>query len=170
MIDVFLGALIFSILCVTLFFEKSIGLSMILFIGPFTYYLIYLLKKNKKIENTKAKILIIPILLLASTYFIFNNSFFNDLNRLAIPVLLVLMIMGLFNEKIRINIDFIGKILGVFIIPISFIGETFGKLKSCLQNRVKIKIDSKNEAVIKEVVKAMIITIPIVLGIIMLLS
>lgn len=170
MIDIFLGALIFSILCVTLFFEKSIGLSMILFIGPFTYYLIYLLNKNKKIENIKAKILIIPILLLASTYFIFNNSFFNDLNRLAIPVLLVLMIMGLFNEKIRINIDYIGKILGVFIIPISFIGETFGKLKNCLQNRVKIKIDSKNEAVIKKVVKAMIITIPIVLVIIMLLS
>ena len=168
MIDVFLGALIFSILCVTLFLGKSIGLSMILFVGPFTYYLIYLLKKNKKIENAKAKILIIPILLLASTYFIFNNSFFNDLNRLAIPVLLVLMIMGLFNEKIRINIDYIGKILGVFIIPISFIGETFGKLKKCLQDRVKI--DSKNEVLIKKVVKAMIITIPIVFVIIMLLS
>lgn len=170
MIDIFLGALIFSILCVTLFFEKSIGVSMVLFIGPFTYYLIYLLKKNKKIENTKASILIIPILMLASTYFIFNNSFFNELNILVIPILLVLMIMGLFNEKIRINIDFIGKILGMFIIPISFMGETFEKLKNCLQDRAKIKIDSKNEALIKKVVKSMIITIPIILVIIILLA
>ena len=170
MINMFLGALIFSILCVTLFFEKSIGLSMLLFIGPLTYYLIYLLEKNKKIENPKAKILMNPIILLASTYFIFNNSFFNDLNRLAIPVLLVLMIMGLFNEKIKINADFIGKILGVFIIPISFIGETFGKLKNCLQDKLKIKIDSKNEAKIKKVIKAVCITLPIVLVIIILLS
>ncbi len=32
MIDIFVGAIIFSIWCITLFFGKSIGLSMFLFI------------------------------------------------------------------------------------------------------------------------------------------
>lgn len=143
---------------------------MLLFIVPLTYYLIYILKKNKKIENPKAKILIIPIVLLASTYFIFNNSFFNDINRLAIPILLALMIMGLFNEKIKMNLDFIGKILGLCIVPISFIGETFEKLTKCLKGKLKLNIDARNEAEIKKVIKAIFITLPIVLVIIILLS
>lgn len=99
MINIAIGALILSIWCIAMFFDKSIGLSMILFIAPLTYYLIYILEKNKKIVNPKAKKLIIPIVLLASTYFIFNNSFFNAINVLVIPTLLIIMILGLFNEK-----------------------------------------------------------------------
>ena len=72
---------------------------MLLFIGPFAYYIIYILEKNEKIENSKAKILIIPIILLSATYFLFNNSFFNDLNILVIPLLIIFMILGLFNEN-----------------------------------------------------------------------
>jgi len=170
MINIFFGALIFSVLFVTLFFDKSIGLSMILFIGPFAYYIIYLLEKNKKIENSKAKILIIPIILLSATYFLFNNSFFNDLNILVIPLLIIFMILGLFNEKLKINPDFIGKILEMFLVPLSFIGETFEKLRNCLEEKLKINIDSRKEAKIKKVAKSILITLPIVLVIIILLS
>ena len=80
MMNIFIGALILSIWCVTLFFGKSIGLSMLLFVVPLTYYIIHILEKNNKIENPKAKVLIIPITLLASTYFLYNNSLFNTLN------------------------------------------------------------------------------------------
>ena len=64
MINLGIGALIFAIWLVILFFGKSIGLSMLLFSIPFSYFFIYILEKNNKIKNSKAKILLIPILLL----------------------------------------------------------------------------------------------------------
>ena len=102
MINIFIGALILSIWCVTLFFEKSIGLSMLLFVVPLTYYIIHILEKNNKIENSKAKILIIPITLLASTYFLYNNSFFNTINILVIPTLIIIMILFVYNKILNI--------------------------------------------------------------------
>ena len=77
---VFCISLLISIWLVILFWGKNIGLSMLLFIGPFLYFLITFLEENNKIKYKKSKILIIPITLLASTYFVFNNSFFNTLN------------------------------------------------------------------------------------------
>ena len=73
MSSIFIGALVFSLLYMILFFEKNLGLSVMMFIVPLTYYLIYILKKRDKVKNEKARILIIPIALLSSTYFIFNK-------------------------------------------------------------------------------------------------
>lgn len=170
MINLLIGAFLFSIWCVTLFFGKSIGLSMLLYVVPLTYYIIYILEKNKKIVNPKAKILIIPIVLLASTYFIFNNSFFNAINRSAIPALLIIMILELLNEKLELKFSLISKIIGMFFVPITFIGETFEKLRICLEDKFKINIDSKKEQKIKKIVKSICITIPVILIIIILLS
>ena len=79
---------------------------MMIFIVPLMYYILHILEKNNKIKNKKAKILIIPITLLASTYLIFNNTFFNILNIFVIPILLVIMIMILLGEKIKIETIF----------------------------------------------------------------
>lgn len=170
MIDIFIGAVIFSIWCVTLFFGKGIGLSMFLFIVPITYFIIHLLEKNRKQINSKAKILIIPIILLASTYFIFNNSFFNTINIFAIPVLVIFMILESFKENIELNLGLISKILEMFFVPLSFIGETFEKLRQSLEGKFKINIDSNKDRKIKKVIEAICITLPIVLVIIVLLS
>lgn len=170
MIDIFIGALILSIWCITLFFGKSIGLSMFLFVLPLTCYLIHILEKNKRIENLKAKILIIPITLLASTYFIFNNSFFYIINIFAISILLVLMVLGLLGEKFELKINLINKIFEILFAPISFIGETFEKLRNSLEEKFKINIDSRKEQKIKEVIRAILITILVVLIIVVLLS
>lgn len=170
MIDIFVGAVIFSIWCITLFFGKSIGLSMFLFIVPITYFIIHLLEKNRKQINSKAKILIIPIILLASTYFIFNNSFFNTINIFAIPILVIFMILELFKENIELNLGLIGKILEMFFVPLNFMGETFEKLRQSLEGKFKINIDSDKDKKIKKVIKAIIVTFPIVLVIVGLLS
>ena len=55
MISLGIGALIFAIWFVILFFGKSIGLSMLLFSIPFSYFFIYILEKNNKISNTTIK-------------------------------------------------------------------------------------------------------------------
>lgn len=170
MINIFIGALVLSIWCVTLFFEKRIGLSMLLFILPLTYYIIYILEKNNKIENSKAKILIIPIILLSSTYFIFNNTFFNAMNSFIIPILIIIMISSLFNEKFKFNLGLITKIIELVFIPLSCIGETFEKLKEYISNTFKLNIESEKQQKVGKIMKSIFITIPVVLVIILLLS
>ena len=170
MMNIFIGALLLSIWCVTLFFGKSIGLSMLLFVVPLTYYIIHILENNNKIENPKAKVLIIPITLLASTYFLYNNSLFNTLNIFIIPTLIVIMVLALFKETFNLNISTGIKIFDVFFTPIMFFGETFEKLTRLFEEKCKINIDSKKDKKIKTVIKSIFITIPIALVIILLLS
>ena len=99
-IEITVGALLLAIWTVTLFFEKTIGLSMIFFALPLTFLIIYFLGKNNKIKNNKAKLFLIPIFLLSFTYGIFNNAFFNILNIVIIPVLIIIMVVGLFSKNI----------------------------------------------------------------------
>ena len=102
--NIFIVSLILAIWSVVLFYGKQIGLSMLLFIIPITYYLIFILEKNNKIENNKAKILLIPIILLASTYFIYDNHFFNNLNLIVIPFLIIIMLVSLFTNVFNLEI------------------------------------------------------------------
>ena len=170
MISIGMGALLFAIWLVILFLGKSIGLSMLLFSIPFSYFFVYILEKNNKIKNSKAKFLLIPILLLSSTYFIYDNSFFNSINLIIIPILFCFMILGLIGENFEIEVDTIGKILGSFFNPLSFIGESTIKFVDSIKEKLKINIKSNNEEKMKRIFKAVLITIPIVLVIIILLS
>lgn len=170
MINLSLGALILAIWVVTLFFGKTIGLSMLLFITPFVYFLTYMLEKHNKIKNSKSRILLIPILLLSSTYFIYDNAFFNSLNKLIIPTLISFMVLSAIGEKFEINLEIVGKILGSFFTPISYIGESIMKLTDSIGEKLKIDTNSEKEYKHKKIVKGIMITFPIVLVIIILLS
>lgn len=163
---IFLGSLLISIWIVVLFWGKSIGLSMLFLIAPFIYFLISLLEKRNKIEYKEAKILIIPIVLLASTYFIFDNSFFNKLNLIVIPVLIVLMIIKL-TEK-NLNIDkFCLRFVELIIDPLTFIEPTMSELKDCISSMFKVK---RNEEKENNIGRAILLTIPLVIVVIALLA
>ena len=169
MSSIFIGALVFSILYMILFFGKNLGLSVMLFIVPLAYYLIYILKKKDRIKNESAKILIIPIALLSSTYFIFNNEFFYTLNIPVIILLITIMIMVLLGEKIKIN-TIIAKILNVIFEPLCYIGESITALKDKIKERLNIKTDPEKSKKRWNIIKGICISIPIVFVIILLLS
>lgn len=166
--DIFIGALIFSVWSVTLFFGKKIGLSMLLFAIPITFFIIHILEENKKEIDTKAKILVVPITLLAGAYCIFNNDFFNKLNILVIPLLVIYMILELLKDKIEINLRLIGKIIELALFPLNYIGINFGKLKVYFEVNYNIDKEKNNQG--KELLKGIIIIFPIVLIIICLLA
>ena len=167
--SIFIGTLILSIWSVILFFGKSIGLSMMIFIVPLMYYILHILEKNNKIKNKKAKILIIPITLLASTYLIFNNTFFNILNIFVIPILLVIMIMILLGEKMQIETIF-ENIIEIIFEPLGHLDEVFRKIIDCIKDKLNIKKDDEKKEKNKNIIKGLCITIPIVLVIIALLA
>lgn len=170
MTEMLIGAIAFAIWSVTLFWGKDIGLSMFLFVFPFTYFILDLLERNQKIKNKKIKMLVIPILLLASSYVIFDNEFFNCINIIVIPALVIIMIMGLVREKFQIKLDWIKEMIEIVMVPISFVSETFEKLRQTIENKLKINLDGRKDKKIKKVVKGILITIPIVFIIILLLS
>lgn len=170
MIDIFLGAIIFAIWSVMLFYGKAIGLSMLLFSIPITLFIIYILEKCNNNLNKRAKILIIPIALLSSTYLIYNNRFFNLLNIIVIPTLVNFMILGLYKEKFEIKFNLIGKILKVIFTPFEYIGEAFKKSRKIFKQVEIIDNDSRKSKNTKRVLKALLITVPVVFVIIWLLS
>lgn len=163
---IFLASLLMSVWIVVLFWGKNIGLSMFLAIVPFVYLLIDLLEKKEIIKYRKSKVLIIPIILLSSTYFIFDNSFFNTLNFIVIPTLIVFMIIKFFENKLNIDKFFL-RIIELVIDPLTYIETIFTKLKDCLFSILKFKRSGKKES---SITKGLIITIPLVIIIIALLA
>ena len=170
MISCFLGAILFGIWTIVLFYEKSIGLSMTLFAVPISLYVIYLLQKNEKIENKKAMVLIIPIFLLSITYFIFNNIFFRCINIIAIPVLQLLMIISLCNKKICLNLEFFSNFAEIIFNPFNYLIEALGKVKQLFLDMFNVNIETEKNDKIKKVIRAILITLPLVILILFLLS
>ena len=168
-INIFLGAILLSIWSVILFFGKQLGLSMLLFAIPITYYIVTLLEKTNKIKNKNSRFLIIPIIILASTYFIFNNSFFNLLNLLVIPILLIIMILSLTTTKL-IAKTLLERILDIVIEPFAYIGETMTELRNLLAGKFNINKEKTKDKKSNNIIKGICITVPLVIIIIAILA
>lgn len=162
-----IGSLILSILHSVLFFRKNVGISVLLFTIPAVLFLIYVLDKKGKIKNKKALFLSIPIFLLSSTYFIFNNSFFNVLNIFAILALLASMIIWAISDEFKFSL-LLSKIFNIILGPIEFIGQSFRIIRENLFNTSKKDENSKIN-ITKKVIKAILISLPILLVVLFLL-
>ena len=152
-----------AILQSILFWNKNLGISVFIFVLACILYLIYILSKNNKIINKKALIFVIPIILLSSTYFIFNNELFKILNIFVIVALGVTMCVYLSKSKIKWP-DFLKKIGCVF-------GGMFESVSDII-NTFKIPENKKeNESLkkVKKIGKSLLITIPIILVVLILL-
>lgn len=159
----FVGALLLGIWATILFFGKDIGLSMILFIVPFIYILIKILKDKQKINNKNAKILILPIILLSSTYFFYNNKFLNILNLFVIPILILILILELFEKDLEMCF-LIENINEIIFTPISYLDITIEKIKEFFDMKIHIRRENNN------ILKAILVAIPVVMFVIILLS
>ena len=172
MISIGVGALILAICFSTLFVGKSVGLSMLLFVISFSYFFIYILEKNGKIKNKKAKFLLVPIILLSSTYFIYNNSFFSLCNLIVIPTLFIFLILSLIGEKMDLNKDLLIKFFGVIFNPINYIGESTEQFLKTIRdiNKPNFSNNEIKKGKIKKIVKAIVTILPLIIVILVLLS
>ena len=94
-----LGSLIISILQSILFYGRSLGISVIIFTLITTGIIWCILHKKDKIINKKALILMIPIMLLSCTYFIYGSPVFYITNIIVILGLILLMFRMATTEK-----------------------------------------------------------------------
>ena len=94
-----LGSLILSVTHSILFYGKEIGISMILFTILGNVILYYILSKKNKIINKKGFVLLIPIVLISFTYFIYANTTLQMLNIFALLILNIIMYSIVVGEK-----------------------------------------------------------------------
>lgn len=165
-----IASLLFSILATILFFGQNLGVSVILFVIPYLGFSIYYIEKRQKAKNRKAYLLVVPIVLLAATYFIYQNRFFQIFNIIVMLILYNIMLIWCMEQKYEL--EFVMKrILGLFLKPFSFlsialhqIGHVFTSKKP--QNeKMKLK-----KGITKQIMIGVGVSIPLLILIIALLS
>ena len=166
MSSIFICGIILSILQSILFWEKEPGISVLLFMSSFIIGLIYLMYKHKKVENKKAFIFAIPIILLSATYFIYHNTLFQTINVLVIVILTI--IMCIYTTRVHVKVqEFLTK--AIELLAGSF--ESISDVIDSLKNKFKKKEDIENEksAKLKQGVKSFVYAIPVILIVFILL-
>lgn len=135
-----IGSLILSILHSILFYGQDLGVSVLLFAVVSIFLLMAFLKKHDKIKNSNALYLTFPILLLSTTYFIFNNTFFYVVNLVVIPLLLGVMIVWACTDIFKLR-EAIGKSINLVVGSLEFIPGACSLIKSA----VKIQAGKEKE-------------------------
>lgn len=116
---ILIGALFLSLWQSLLFWEQDLGISVLLFTIPIIWITTKLLKGN--IKNKKALLISIPIIVLSSTYFIFDNLTFYLINIVLIPILYLIMIIWAISDfQIK---SIIYKIILMIFEPLNYIGD-----------------------------------------------
>ena len=94
-----IGSLILSLTQSILFYGKQIGISMLIFEVVCNGIILFVLNQKEKIQNKAGLWLMVPIVLLSSTYFIFANRTFYVANIFVIFALNFIMYVILTNSK-----------------------------------------------------------------------
>lgn len=116
---ILIGALFLSLWQSLLFWKQDLGISVLLFIIPIIWITTKLLKGN--IKNKKALLISIPIIVLSSTYFIFDNLTFYLINIVLIPILYLIMVIWAISDfQIK---SIIYKIILMIFEPLNYIGD-----------------------------------------------
>ena len=157
----FIMTIILCILHSILLVSQSFGINVLLFTIPLLGTIIYFLKYNESIVNKKGLLLIIPILILSSTYFIYNNVF-NIINILVIPFLYLLLYVVTLN-KLKYFKDLLIEPIKLVFRPLDYISNFYKESIS------EIPKDKISPTAIK-VFKSLIIVIPIVIVVLFLLT
>ena len=122
--------------------------------------IIKLLDSFKKINNKKALLICIPIILLSSTYLLFQNKIFTAINTIVIFILFGLMIVLATTQKKNID-NIIEKLFFLFIGPLNLI-KTATKIINKNIFRKKTKKYQKNKQIYKQILKGFLVSLPLV--------
>lgn len=163
MSNLFLWIFLLTILYSILFYGKTLGLSVILFVPLVLMFVIYVLKKYNKIQNKKGLLFIIPILLLSLTYFIYDNAFFYESNFMVIFGLFILIYIYTIKPTFILS-KIINDAARIIFEPLTCISKIFNLLGGKISK--KVHLSEKH----KKIIKSIIIILPIVCVVLALLS
>jgi len=151
-----------------LFYDRTLGISYLSFIIIILIIFLVSLRGSFKKSNNLMWLFLIPVLLLASTFFIYSNQVLKILNYLIVPVLVIMLsilVTGVNNSNWP-DIRFIWDIIKRIFVPFGFIHKPFLVL-----SRMDISESKKGRVkVLPKVLLGILISIPVLAIIIWLLS
>ena len=155
-----ISSTILAIIQSILFYGKEIGISMLIFSIIGNGLISYILIRKNKIKNKKGFFLIIPIILLSSTYFIFANTTFYIANIFIIIILNLMMYAIAITSKNYLR----GYIVNSFELLKNTItgckeGIDYTKEKSKENIKIKNKIEKEN---VKKIAISLLIVFAVV--------
>lgn len=150
------------------FIWKSIGISGSIFSMVILLGSVYAVYENITLKKKISWIFLIPIILLSLTFTIYNNPILIGLNVIIIPFLIVSYLISIRYENIKeININFIEKVFQrVFVNSFSTLPKFFKFSKEIVSSKKKIKENSTR----KNIIKGLIISLPLLVVIVLLLT
>jgi hypothetical protein len=150
------------------FYNKTLGISYLIFIILILVVLLVSFWGSLKKLNNLAWLFTVPILLLSSTFFIYSNQVLRILNYLIVPLLMIMLssLSANLNRSDWSDIRFLGDIAKRIFVPFRFIHRPFLALSRMTDHRSK---DSKTR-VLPKVIIGILISIPILAIILWLLS
>jgi len=151
-----------------LFYDKTLGISYLIFIIIAILVFLFSFKSSLKKLNNIMWLFAIPILLLSATFFIYSNQVLKVLNFLIVPVLVIMLgtLATGVNKSNWPDIRFVGDIVKRIFVPFFFIHKPFLAL-----SRIDTSGDKESRSrVLPKVLLGILISVPILALIIWLLS
>ncbi len=164
------GALLLGIIFVWLFYDKHPGISVPLFIIAFYSLLFTYTRPVLKKDTWFGWFLCIPVFLLSLTFFLFGNETLMILNVLALPVLILLqtiLVTGVNSYKWFSPGIIPDLFLSLFARCLLHIPKPFGIISSIARSRSE---NGGKKSVGSRVIIGLVISIPVLLVLLMLLS
>ena len=150
------------------FYNKTLGISYLIFIILVLTVLLVIFWGSPKKLNNLNWLFAIPVLLLSSTFFIYSNQVLKVLNYLIIPILIIIIssLVANINKSDWSDIRFMGDIAKRIFVPFRFIHRPFLILSRMTDRSGK---NSKSR-ILPKVIIGILISIPILAIILWLLS
>ena len=141
---------------------QCLGLNVILFMIPLLAFLCFYLKENDLISHKKGFLLMIPIVILSCSYFIYDNVM-KYFNVLAIPFITLIMLTEVIHPIHNLE-DLLQETIYSIFMPIEYFTKH-------VKNTIEVikELLPKNNKNLK-VLKSILIVIPVVLIVLILLS
>ena len=156
-------SLIILIICIIhslLFYELKYGLNVLIFTIILLLYLLYEFKINN-VKNKKGLLFMVPILILSSTFYIYDNIF-KEMNLLVIPGLYFLMYIFTINPTYNLK-ELIDRFVKVIIEPLGYMGNFYKEQKNS-KKKEKNKIQNNKK------IKAFLTVFPLIVVVLILLA
>ena len=151
-----------------LFYNKTLGISYLIFIVLVLVILFISFWGSLKKLNNLAWLFAVPILLLSSTFFIYSNQVLKILNYLIVPILVIILssLAANINRSDWSDIRFIGDIAKRIFVPLRFIHRPFLILSRMTDSSGK----GSKSRILPKVIIGILISIPLLAIILWLLS
>jgi len=168
-IIILIGSIVLAVIFNILFYRKQLGVSYPIFVIVLYGVMLFTLRNKIERKISFGTILTIPVVMLSLTYLLFSNPVFGFFNFFIVPTLICIQTLLITNNNnymwfdIRILLDFLNA---VFVRTLGHIFLPFRLLSGI----IKRKHGSNKVSVLGKVVIGLLISVPLVIVVIALLS